>query len=202
MMQPNDDKQRKYRCRRARYAEAGACFTGGIPQKQIEEAVLASVRALAKELMGKESRAQAIKAMKPASVFPANLEQLRSLKKSIDSIKRKKMFLYDQYCDAFISKSKYMEQRDGCDIQLRELEKQSSAIEKEAQVSESLPEYPALSLLREADLTAGLTRELVKVLVDRVLVYDDTHIEIIWRFTDDSMKSVLQHEKEEFHETA
>lgn len=193
MMQPNDDKQRKYRCRRARYAEAGACFTGGIPQKQIEEAVLASVRALAKDLMEKESRAQAIKAMKPTAAIPGDLEQLRFLKKSIDSIKRKKMLLYDQYCDALIPKSKYMEQRDGCDTQLRELEKQSSVIEKEAQVNESLPEHPARSLLRGADLTAGLTRELVEELVDRVLVYDDTHIEIIWRFNDDFMKGTFQH---------
>jgi len=30
------------------------------------------------------------------------------------------------------------------------------------------------------DLVAGLTYELIEGLVDRILVYDDTRIEIVW----------------------
>ncbi len=53
MMQPSADKQQKYRCRRAKYAEAGDCFTDGIPKKQIEDAVFASIRVLAETLIEK-----------------------------------------------------------------------------------------------------------------------------------------------------
>lgn len=201
MMQPSADKQQKYRCRRAKYAEAGSCHTEGIPRKHIEEAVLSSARVLVKNLMLQDKQKQE-RTPKYTDTFSTNMERLCSLKKSIDSIKRKKMLLYEQYSDALIPKAKYLEQRDVCDSQLVELEKQSAVIEKQTQAEETLPEPPLLSLLRGTDLNAGLTRELVEALVDQILVYDETHIEVIWQFSDDFMKGILQYETEEFHETA
>ena len=182
MMQPSADKQRKYRCRRAKYAEAGACLTEGIPKKQIEEAVFASIRALTETLLDKDKQLQEVKEVKQDAVS-SSMERLHFLKKSIDSIKRKKMLLYDQYCDALIPKSVYMEQRNTYDTQLRELEEETIALEMETQIDRTLHESPALRILRGVDLTAGLTRELIEGLVDRILIYDNTRIEIVWRFT-------------------
>jgi DNA invertase Pin-like site-specific DNA recombinase len=202
MMQPSADKQQKYRCRRAKYAEAGACFTGGIPKKQIEDAVFASIQVLTEVLIEKDSQIRVAKAMK-SEVVPLNhMEQLHFLKKRMDSIKKNKMLFYDQYCDEHISKAEYMEQRNNCDILLRELEEQAVVIEKELFVKEALPDSPALSLLRSIDLTAGLTRELVKELVDKILIYDDTRIKIIWQFTGYPFEDITQQEKGVLHETA
>lgn len=63
-------------------------------------------------------------------------------------------------------------------------------------------EPPVLSRLRRTDLNAGLTRELVEALVDQILVYNEMHIEVVWKFSDDFIKSAIQRETEEFHETA
>lgn len=202
MMQPSDDKQRKYRCRRAKYAAAGACFTGGIPKKQIEYAVLASIQVLTEALIEKDSQIREAKTMKSEVVSLNHMEQLHFLKKSMDSIKKNKMLFYDQYCDEHISKAEYMEQRNNCDTLLRELEEQAAAIEKEKLAKETLPDSPALSLLRGIDLTAGLTLELVKALVDKILIYDDTRIEIVWQFTGYPFEDIAHQEKEVLHETA
>lgn len=199
MMQPSADKQQKYRCRRPQYAEAGSCSTEGIPRKHIEEVVLSSARILVNNLMLRDKQERI---PRHADTFSTNMEQLRSLKKSIESIKRKKIILYEQYSDALIPKSKYLEQRDVCDSQLQELEKLSAVIEKQRQAEDALPEPPVLNLLRETDLNAGLTRELVEALVDQILVYDETHIEVVWQFSDDFIKGAIQHETKEFHETA
>ncbi len=67
---------------------------------------------------------------------------------------------------------------------------------------ETLPDSPALSLLRGIDLTAGLTLELVKALVDKILIYDDTRIEIVWQFTGYPFKNIAHQEKEVLNETA
>ena len=196
MMQISPDKQRKYRCRRARYAEAGTCFTGGVPKKQIEEAVLESIRILTEMLVDRDKQVQEVKEAKKTAVFSSMEEQLHFLKKRIDSIKRNKLVLYDQYCDDLIPKSAYMEQRNNCDIQLRELEEQLTAMIEETRIDETLYESPALILLRGADLTARLTRELIEELVDRILVYNDTRIEIVWRFTTYPFGDIAQQEKE------
>lgn len=127
MMQPSADKQQKYRFRRAQYAEAGFCHTEGIPQKHIEEVVLSSARVLVKNLIIRDKQKQERKP-KNTDTFPINMERLRSLKKSIESIKRKKMLLYEQYSYALIPKLEYLKQRDVCDSQLRELEEQSADI--------------------------------------------------------------------------
>lgn len=202
MMQPDADKQRKYRCRRAKYAEAGACITEGVPKKQIEEAVFASIRILTEALIEKDSQMREAKTMKPEVVPVNHMEQLHFLKKRMDSIKRKKMLLYDQYSDERISKVEYMEQRNSCDTLFRELEEQAVAIEKEMLIKETLPDSPALSLLRGIDLTAGLTHELVKALVEKILIYDDTRIEIVWQFTGYPFENIARQKKEVLHETA
>lgn len=142
------------------------------------------------------------KTMKPEVVPVNHMEQLHFLKKRMDSIKRKKMLLYDQYSDERISKVEYMEQRNSCDTLFRELEEQAVAIEKEMLIKETLPDSPALSLLRGIDLTAGLTHELVKALVEKILIYDDTRIEIVWQFTGYPFENIARQKKEVLHETA
>ncbi len=140
--------------------------------------------------------------MRP-EVIPLNhMEQLRSLKKRIDSIKKNKMLLYEQYCDVQLSKEEYVKQRNNCDTLLGELEEQAAAIEKEMSAKETMQDSPALSLLRGIDLTAGLTRELVKALIDKILIYDDTRIEILWQFTGYPFEGTDQQEKEVLYETA
>lgn len=83
-----------------------------------------------------------------------------------------------------------------------ELEEQAAAIEKEMSAKETMQDSPALSLLRGIDLTAGLTRELVKALIDKILIYDDTRIEIVWQFTGYPFEGTVQQEKEVLYETA
>lgn len=202
MMQPSADKQQKYRCRRAKYAEAGDCITDGIPKKQIEDVVFASIRILAETLTEKDNRIREAKAMRPEIISLNHMEQLRSLKKRIDSIKKNKMLLYEQYCDEQLSKEEYMEQRNNCDTLLGELEEQAAAIEKEMSAKETTQDSPALNLLRGIDLTAGLTRELVMALIDKILVYDDTRIEIVWQFTGYPFEGTVQQKKEVLYETA
>lgn len=199
MMQPGADKQRKYKCRRAQYAEQGACFTGAIPLKTIEDALLTSFHALAAVLADRE-RMEAASSRECMGSGVDSLEQLRLLQKDIETIKRRKIILYDQYCDILITKEDYLRQRGVIDIQLRELEERANALEQTQR--DSVPENPAIELLKEADLSAGLTLELVDALVERILVYDDKRIEIDWKFAGYPIMDHATEEKGYDYETA
>lgn len=171
---------KRYFCRGINLDPKSLCYNGSIKNSELEYIVLESIQALFKTLLDKEQIARKAKA---SSVD--YLGKLQELQKQIDNLKRYKVTLYVSYNDGQLSKNDYLKKRNESDLLLSELEKETSELEVLYVSQQNEQDNSTLAFLKTFDLSAGLTYELVDALVEKVLVYDESTVEIVWKVGDD-----------------
>jgi hypothetical protein len=96
-------------------------------------------------------------------------------------IKRRQL-LYERFILHEIDRAEYLKLKDECSAEIDRLTKQVAAAKAEARSKDNAPALPELS-----KRTAGETipyKELINTLIDKVYVFPNKHIEIVWKITD------------------
>lgn len=132
----------------------------------------------------------------------ASLEQVRSIRKEIGqqqhkmrTLQTEKVNLYEKYSEGQIGKDDFIIGRDQLAIQIECLRETINALhqkEADAEKSKRKRSKDFNQLMQKVDLFQNeiiLTKTMVDVFLERLVVYDDKHFEIHWNW-DDMLKKL------------
>lgn len=113
-------------------------------------------------------------------------EQTAKLKQELEKISRWKQSLYEDYKEEMISKEEYIAYREEYTEKQNMLQNQIDALKTRCvQDEERLLESPWVArLLRFKEITA-IDRSIVVEMIDKILVYENRRIRIIYNFSDE-----------------
>ena len=108
------------------------------------------------------------------------------LEKSIDTLEKKKTRLYEKYREGDLSRDEYISERDMLNARIDEMKATIQGIEAKRMLKQSDNSRIDLlsELIHQYKDSKNLTKELERIFVEQVLVYDAEHITIKWKFDD------------------
>ena len=106
--------------------------------------------------------------------------------RSIINLEKKKTRLYEKYREGNLTKDEYMKQRSEVNAEVEELQSKVQAIEAKRMMKRNGNARVDLlsELVHQYQDVKTFTKELERIFVEQVLVYDAKHIKIKWKFDD------------------
>lgn len=180
------EKAPTYICNTPRFKPSPNCVTEPIAELQIEEALLAAIRVQATSVIDMD-KARLEKNKQIAERKQELQKALSRFKGRIKSLEDTRQGYYERYADGTICRDDYFAHRNPLNEQLEELtlkveEVQALISDCDTLVSEMA--YVTQEWHKALEVS-NLSRELVDALVDSIIVYDNEHIEVQWRFADE-----------------
>jgi len=111
------------------------------------------------------------------------LKQIQFLEKELSNFSNAKLILYNRYSDGKLSYNEYLIKQSEADKKSENLTIQINKLKKDLLVAEENLE-PATEILKSVSYPTEYSDELASALIDSVIVYDENHIEIKWKFKD------------------
>lgn len=175
-----------YQCGYHRFVPDNTCSLDHISVHSLEETVLISIQNQAR-LANQASKIITNK-IKDYSAGKYII-QLQKIDKTLEELQFSKVKLYEDFVLKLISKMDYMQRREEVNRQMEELNNSKVSIEGEISIREDgdrsnkyVEEFGKFEYIDE------LTKDVVDNLLDKILVYDKEHIEIVWNYLDDYEK--------------
>lgn len=184
---PKDGNHIRYRCMNGYGEFAGDdCKKVRIKAKDLEETVLANVNLMAEVYSEKKEQLK-----KNVSEVSAITKKIASLTKEQERLTARKMRLYEEYRFGG-TREEYIRKKNQNDDRLLEIssELQEEQCKLEAAKQNEEDASNTEQVLSEIRLMENFDKEKLKRLIDRVDVYSETEIEIIWKSMDFIFDSV------------
>lgn len=189
MSTPKDGNHTRYRCMNGygEFADEG-CRKNRIKMKSLEQAVLANVNVMADIYADKKAKITATKS-EAATIE----ERIGNLKKEQAHLRSSKTRLYEEYRLGGCRET-YIQKKNRTDERLEEIvaEIQEAECRLEAVKLDELHESETEQALSEVKTLETFDREILKKVIDRVNVYGQNEIEIIWKPMDAIFKSITE----------
>ena len=178
-MQREITKDPTYRCRHTKVNPNAECFNMTAQESALDRVLLTIIRKQIQTLLRIDETCEL-----SASVIQA--AQCQEHETRLSQLEDEKQSLYERFVLQAISKDEYLGQKAMLDEQLTRLRQQQIAAKEHSErMQATATRYTQLqAVAKETRYKHSLTRTLVDALIDRVLVYPDNHIEIVWRFED------------------
>ena len=105
-----------------------------------------------------------------------------------------KLNLYSDMADGVISKEEYMEFRAGYDrkIQARQQSLVQLKEEREQALESTQRSVTWIELFKQYENITELQRSVIVNLIERIIIYDSKHIEVVFRY-EDQLHSAMQY---------
>lgn len=120
--------------------------------------------------------------------------QITKLNAEIERYKNLKLNLYSDMADGIISKEEYLEFRAGYDHRIDTCQQALGKIEKERrQAVDNNSQYVEwIEIFKQYGNITELHRAVIVNLIERIIIYDSSHIEVVFRYQDEQ-KSALEY---------
>ena len=113
-------------------------------------------------------------------------DRLREIKMEIETLKARRIHLYEAYADGIITKDKYLSDKEELTELIERVEKEQKTLIRSVEEEDALlagvkrisDDSDEISASRE------LTVQMANTYIDRVVIYDPKHMEIIFTFED------------------
>ena len=177
-------KNMRYYCRSSRFQDNSDCFRNYMSRADTMDALLASMKTLLATLLDEERVRQRIQSER-RQTGKDSIAQLRLLSRQLEILKSRKITLYEQYVDGVIAKEEYIKEKQAVDTQLSHITDQIHKTEIHQKLETSIDVNPVLKLLETLDLQKEPTKDMMDALVDKIYLYGEERMEIIWKFVDE-----------------
>lgn len=175
-----------YVCETYKNNPESACPDERIYENALAEVVLAAIRKQAQLFRRTEAEMQKKqgKAAKRRHTLQEKISDLRSV---IGMKSQEKMQAFEDMVSDLITQGAYRAKCERCDAYIRNTEAKISALE-EQQKKEEIVRSPAADTFLTYTNLRTLTREIADALIDKIYVYSNQAIEIVWKFKDEYKK--------------
>lgn len=192
MVKTKWDDRIRYSCGSYRRYGASFCSSHYIPQKDLEEIILADLNSI---IAAVDDLTQVAEQNRPHDDFQRRTdEERRRLETALGRIQRLKQSAYEDYRDGLLNREEFLRYKADYDQQEQKLTDQLSAL-NDKQPEKLLEEPWVEQLLRLGHLTE-LDRATLAQTVKEILIFEDKQIEITYLFSD-SLRVLLEDSCEE-----
>ena len=186
-----------YRCRTSEYKPDIGCPQDRIDEKELEQAVLTSIRTMAQLVRGAVQTKQR-QSEKDARHNQSLDRQIKAHQNSIQMRNQEKMAAFEDMVSGKVSAEDYKYKREQCEKYVQRLEIKIKKLEEDKrQVKEE--EFLADSIISYTNVRT-LTRELVDMLIQKIIIFSSTSIEIVWKYGDEYQRLLSDTGKKEIAE--
>ena len=171
-------------CRQRYYLQECDCRRAKIKKADADRAVLGAV----KQQVGMAVRAEELsKAANNRAVPYSGHEEMKTLERTVDTMKMAWMPLYEQYTDGSLSREDFLREKGKYEEEVGRLEARINELKRDCaeQNETDRQEKEYTNQLYSFAGQMELTEEIKEKLIDKVKVYSDNKIEICWKFKAD-----------------
>ncbi len=169
------------------YKARHGCTSHSFSEKKLEKIVFALVRNHIEQICKMDQMLEYI-ASRPENqreIFDFDA-QITRLEAEIQRYQDLKLKLYSDMADGIISKEEYLEFRAGYDRKIASGHVALAKVQDERSqaVRDNEEEVPWIQMFRQYESITELHRMVLVNLVERIIVYDATHVEVLFRYQD------------------
>ena len=163
------------------------CFNHFIRQDALNEKVFNAIRDQLQVALDYEKLLLAMRGgAREASVREKHKAAVASVKLRLNALKKKRAGLYESYVEGILNEEEYAFAKQTYEEQYEALNRLlDEAVERRERFLASIsPDNKWLTMMRGAAGMTGLTQELVDAIIEKVLVYGGSRIEVVFNYND------------------
>jgi len=163
------------------------CFNHFIRQDALNEKVFNAIRDQLQVALDYEKLLLAMRGGSgEASVREKHKAAVASVKLRLNALKKKRAGLYESYVEGILNEEEYAFAKQTYEEQYEALNRLlDEAVERRERFLESIsPDNKWLTMMRGVAGMTGLTQELVDAMIEKVLVYGEGRIEVVFNYND------------------
>lgn len=177
----------KYYCETPKFIDSPNCVSEGILEIDIETGIIKAIQIQVDAIKEKEKQKDIIKKRLKSQKIDLK-QKITGLQKSITTLRNIKFKNYELYKEGILNQDEFMSKKSELDLQLLSYENQMSeygiALENDDNCSLQTFNQQLYALIYENEKLENLSRQLVDEIIEKVIVLDSSHFEIIWKFKD------------------
>ena len=165
----------------------GTCFKHAMRQDALNEKVFNAIRDQIQVALDYEKLLTAMRGGSgEASVREKHKAAVASVKLRLNALKKKRAGLYESYVEGILNEEEYAFAKQTYEEQYEALNRLlDEAVERRERFLASIsPDNKWLTMMRGAAGMTGLTQELVDAIIEKVLVYGGSRIEVVFNYND------------------
>ena len=165
----------------------GTCFKHAMRQDALNEKVFNAIRDQLQVALDYEKLLLAMRGGSgEASVREKHKAAVASVKLRLNALKKKRAGLYESYVEGILNEEEYAFAKQTYEEQYEALNRLlDEAVERRERFLASIsPDNKWLTMMRGAAGMTGLTQELVDAMIEKVLVYGGSRIEVVFNYND------------------
>lgn len=172
--------RKKLICRYGEVNPQAVCYKAAYSDSNLRETVMEALHWHFEQFLHWEELNKAMQEKEEAELDTSLYE------KSILNLEKKKTLLYEKYREGNLTREDYMAARNEVNAEVEQLQGKINRIEsKRLMKQENHSRIDLLAeLIHQYKDAEKLTKELERIFVEQVLVYDAEHIKIRWKFDD------------------
>ena len=163
------------------------CFNHFIRQDALNEKVFNAIRDQLQVALDYEKLLLAMRGGSgEASVREKHKAAVASVKLRLNALKKKRAGLYESYAEGILNEEEYAFAKQTYEEQYEALNRLlDEAVERRERFLESIsPDNKWLTMMRGVAGMTGLTQEVVDAIIEKVLVYGEGRIEVVFNYND------------------
>ena len=164
------------------------CSQHSISMKEVDTAVFNAIRDHVSHVLDIDDAMSYIERLPSADRAVFNYEtQITKIEEEIEKYKKLKLRLYEDLSDGVITKKEYMEFRNQYTDLIDDREAALERVRRESQSAQAggKAERAWVSLFREYENLEELNRRVLMSLVDKILVFENHAVEVVFRYGDE-----------------
>ena len=165
----------------------GTCFKHAMRQDALNEKVFNAIRDQLQVALDYERLLLAMRGGSgEASVREKHKAAVASVKLRLNALKKKRAGLYESYAEGILNEEEYAFAKQTYEEQYEALNRLlDEAVERRERFLSSIsPDNKWLTMMRGVAGMTGLTQELVDAIIEKVLVYGEGRIEVVFNYND------------------
>lgn len=172
-------KRPSFNCDYTKYDETEPCYNLGLYEEELH-AILFDVISRQAEIITNIDSLNGVDKIKIKS------QQTIEIEKQITACQKSKQNLYEQLITKQITLEEYQRQKGICDADMRNYQTQydRSSRQLEQAKADSTTHSQLVEIAKKVKTENTLTQSLSDMLIDKVFVYPDKRIEIVWKIKD------------------
>ena len=180
-MTVSEKEKQHYLCKRRNLLDDAACNELRVEKEQIERTIWTIW----------QEHCRLFATIPVASLYEQQIEKLRKqekiLKQSLERFPAEKINLYEQFCSSRVKQDMFLKEKDQLskqeEVVRKEIEKVSGQIDM---LEKRQKNYQcAADLVERYRTSEALTEEFMSEMVEKIVVYEDKRIEIVWKYREE-----------------
>lgn len=163
-----------------------SCTSHYISDSMLRRLVLDDLNVIIRQLQNLEAIVKQQKSTAKGASYEENLQkEIAIRKKGVESNRNRLKMAREKLLDGVLTDDEYKEAREDCESAILHYQGEISALRERLAAPKAVLENAWVKLLLSKGQLEELDRDIVVRLIDKIYVYEDKHLEIVYKFSDE-----------------